>query len=165
MDKKEADLAYHKSMLVCHQRILHEIDAVIKSTERAIDELEKQGEPEHKFYIGQPVLVKNVEDALWRTAFFNGLNAHNYFYCKSTYDAAVCGTWDECKPDLDFKTMPNWIEWKGGEMPLDGDAMVAAEVDDGTTFYGTATDLNSYCAGTISEVIRYAVINLPEWVE
>ena len=59
--------------------------------------------------------------------------------------------------------MTNWIEWKGGECPVDGDSDVAVFLEDGGTITGKA-DLFFWGEGG-NPITRYRVVGAKEETE
>lgn len=141
-------IKYHKDEIAKRQ---HEINKL----KEANKELEK---PEPRLYKGQPVLVREQGISAWATRFFYALNNGSFVTTDEEY-------WDECKPDLTFKSIINWIEWKGGDCPVDGGVIVGVVLGDGGTRMREARLLSWGGHGGDGSIIRYAVIGLPEWVD
>jgi hypothetical protein len=128
-------------------------------------ELEKQLaeiKDHQRLYKGQPVIGTNSDSSTLK-GFYIGIDnsngAHRY-----KIDWRSSTVWaEECEPDLDFKSITNWIEWNGCECPVDLDAMVNVVLKDGWTVYAKAARFS--WDEKENPVIRYAVIDLPVFIE
>lgn len=146
----------------CAESVFTKLNEERRDLEAQLEELKK---PEPRFYKGQPVLVKNKNDTLWRTGLFNQITGCDYYHCQTTYNSGVFGSWEECKPDLDFKTIPNWIEWNGAEK---GHGEYLPNFEGRVTLVlfrdGSVKTLVAGVSWRHEDITDYAVISLPEWM-
>lgn len=66
-----------------------------------------------------------------------------------------------------MKIQPEWIEWKGGECPVDGDTLVAYELRDGRRNCNKAGWLGWFHYGSDIDIIAYCPLDIepykPKW--
>jgi hypothetical protein len=124
-------------------------------------------EKEQRFYKGQPVLVKSSLDTIWQKRYLSHINGERFF-CFHENQLPIKGTttsyWLHCKPDPSAPSLLNWIEWEGGECPVDGDRLVLTEEKCGDIEVGKASDCYWDDVNHAYHVIRYAVIEKPEFI-
>jgi hypothetical protein len=119
-------------------------------------------EKEHRFYKGQPVLVKSSLDTIWQKRYLSHIDGERFF-CFHENQLPIKGTttsyWLHCKPDPSAPSLLNWIEWEGGECPVDGDIQVLLMLENGTIMADEAKNFR-WC----DNIARYAVIEKPEFI-
>ena len=130
-----------------------------KSLHEAKELLRQALAPKQRFYKGQPVLVRDYDDAGWYLDILMDISmTENAPYeCRN-------GTWRQCKPDLDAVPMLNWIEHDGGEMPVDGNTIVNVTTKCGITTGGMAIEYGWKDGDCDGDIIRYAIVKLPEFI-
>jgi len=112
--------------------------------------------PPQRFYKGQPVLVRDFGALTWANGFFESINELGQFVV--TLEASSTPYWDECKPDPDAVSLPNWIENDHTEKRVEGD-FITWEFADGRL--GCTTGF--VCLSV--DVARYCIISLPKWLD
>jgi len=124
--------------------------------------LEEAIAPEQSFYKGQMVIGR--QDKLYVKGIFLGFSPENgdFFYkIGRGHETVWCNS---CKPDPDAVSLPNWIEWSGGEQPVNDDVFVVVETrcglisGDGAIEYAWSEDDDD------GDILRYAVIQKAEFL-
>ena len=124
------------------------------------EKLKKAIAPEPRFYKGQPVKVKS-DMGFWKEAFF--IRRENGKYEVKAGPDVNSQIYDECKPDPDAVSLPNWIEHDGSSVnipyPKNHSAVWVSEKGhthiDQWREDGFRADFG---------VIRYCIIPLPEFI-
>jgi hypothetical protein len=129
-------------------------------------------EKEHRFYKGQPVLVRMGDACGWDKKYLAS-RQHGLYNCycegKTARTTKNITSWPQCKPDPSAPSLLNWIEWEGGECPVDGDKLVVSLWRNGEIEAEVARNLvwrhDAPEPGDMdSDIIRYAVIEKPEFI-
>lgn len=131
-----------------------------KSLHEAKELLRQALAPKQRFYKGQPVLVRDYDDAGWYLDILMDISmTENAPYeCRN-------GTWRQCKPDLDAVPMLNWIEHDGGAMPVAATQRILALLANGSEVYREACDFTwQKESAPYSYIKRYAIVKLPEFI-
>ena len=128
-------------------------------------------ESECQFYKDQPVLVSD-EGIEWIRGYFSHQDGERFavFAGRATSYSVPCSDpylaffdYVYCKPDPDAKSLLNWIEWNGGVCPLIENTCVALQFRDGRIKAGPVWPRMWRNKGLESDIIRYAVIEAPEF--
>lgn len=138
-----------------------EIQKKVDNLQAELDKLNKLlEEKEHRFYKGQPVLFAAPNSDEWEKGHLYGISDSEY--CK--FQATPTDSWSQCKPDPEAPSLPNWIEWEGGECPVDDKVFVLTENRDGVLDIAYAEEECWDHQNFGNDIIRYAVITKPEFI-
>ena len=153
MDKREEELI---------SRVLRLLDSRVSTRDEIVHSLLSEALlPAPKFYVGQPVLVKDViqEDGEWITAVLENIREEEFRYeCEDGMAYRLC------KPDPQGKTKPNWVEvdpseW-GKSILYSDREMCIAVYEDGEQFLVDIESKGLY----LKHVVRYCIIPLPQFI-
>lgn len=133
-----------------------------EETKKAIKELEKKlkalkeelDDERCDFHRGQIVLVRDNIDQEWLVRVFYRIDRHRKWKFETYGSKNSFSVWKYCKPHPEFpfkrdssyncmdeveiipvksKNQNGWVEWNGGECPVDGNFIVDVKFKDGDT--------------------------------
>jgi hypothetical protein len=115
----------------------------------------KEPEIDWSKMIGRLVMVRDYD-----AQEFDWPQCLNDFNADLSYPFDCGASWAQCKL-YDGPTRPNWIEWSGGECPVDGDEYVIIQLRDGSINASKACDFvwEHTSADLPFSIVRYSVIH------
>jgi hypothetical protein len=152
------------------QAQVNTLQATVKSSQAEIDKLNKLlEEKEHRFYFDQPVLVSH-DGNVWAKRFYKDITSNRFVCYGDGRPSRINGYvshWEFCKPDPEAPSLLNWIEWEGGECPVDGFVITQSRAgemegqpsEDFIWRHDGPQDENGN-----ADIVRYAVITKPEFI-
>lgn len=162
MNKAKCHIEANEAIIARYIEQRNEIKVAIDKLKNKNAELEKSA---HRLYKGQPVIGIIGISSVMKGLYAGIDNANSLYRYKIDIGSGPIVGVKKCKPDLDFKSITNWIEWNGGDCPVDGGEMVVVERRNGTTDYGIASSFIWIHGNVVSGIVTYAVIALPEFIE
>ena len=133
---------------------LEELEKKYEELGAEIEKLKKKKEEEvdwSKVPVGQPVLVRDHDDAIWYSRFFVKPG-----YAKSRYNSRPF-RWKQMQLDPDAKPVFNWRAWRGGECPVDAEVRVHIVCRDGTRYTYDSSLFSWDHKNEDSDIMWYAV--------